>query len=108
MTFFNFHQNNSGGSFDLDEAAGITAYVIVEAADYDTAVAKAEEIGLYWGGVESGQDCECCGDRWSTPWGGGTEVPLIYGRPVAEYGGRWMPEGKNVAVHFADGTVEWH
>lgn len=63
--FFDFSQNNSGGSFVFDEQRGITHFVIVEAMDADHANSVAENIGLYFNGCESGNDCDCCGDRWS-------------------------------------------
>ena len=28
----------------------------------------AEDIGLYFDGVEQGMDCSCCGDRWYRAW----------------------------------------
>jgi hypothetical protein len=109
--FFHFSQNNSGGSFDFDEKTGITHHVVIEADDYDHANYRAERIGLYFGG---GMDCPCCGDRWSSQWSGekGNEEPKVYDKPVAEYdiqrySTRWMDPGKEIAVHYCDGRVEW-
>lgn len=62
--FYTFRQNNSGGGFVYDPDEGIGLYVIIEADDEDHAIRRAEEIGLYFDGVESRGDCECCGDRW--------------------------------------------
>ena len=62
--FYVFRQNNSGGSWDIDELNGIGKIVIVEADNEDSAVEEAEKIGLYFDGVKKGLDCECCGDRW--------------------------------------------
>jgi hypothetical protein len=62
MPFFHFDQNNSGGSYDIDD--NVSPLVIIEAADDDAAYDKALEIGIYFGGVADGRDCECCGDRW--------------------------------------------
>ena len=107
--FFNFSQNNSGGSFVLDEAAGITHYVIVEAVDADHANRRAEEIGLYFGGLD---DCPCCGDRWSSQWDNtdGYDFPSIYGEPIDTHVTlhAWMPPGKESVVHYLDGRKEWH
>ena len=64
MKFYQFRQNNSGGSFHHDAAAGIGYNVIIEANSETEAICKAEDIGLYFDGVDSGDDCECCGDRW--------------------------------------------
>lgn len=108
MSFFHYSQNNSGGSFTFDEAAGITHHVVVEADSADEANERAERIGLYFDGA---YDCPCCGDRWSSQWrdeSGETE-PSVYGEPVAAFKGhRWMDAGKEIAVHFADGRVSWH
>jgi len=61
-TWYHFRQNNSGGGWDIDENVGQD--VFIEAHDADEANARADEIGIYFDGVDSGQDCECCGDRW--------------------------------------------
>lgn len=108
MPFYEFDQNNSGGSFDFDEDAGITRIVIIEADDAEEANYKARRIGLYFGG--SG-DCPCCGDRWYEQWGGdkGDDVPSSFGTPVqdVEWGVglnyKWIKDGPEVYVHFKDG-----
>lgn len=66
MSFFAYRQNNSGGSFMCDE--NVAHLVVIEAADAATADALAETHGIYFDGVESGQDCSCCGDRWDRAW----------------------------------------
>jgi hypothetical protein len=71
--FFCFDQNNSGGSFVVDEK--LTHRVIVEADDEDEASDIGERLGVYFNGCEDGYDCDCCGDRWYTP----SEVELQYG-----------------------------
>lgn len=58
--FFEFSQNNSGGSFD-----GFARFVFIQARNADDANARAEKLGLYFDGCENGIDCDCCGDRWS-------------------------------------------
>lgn len=65
--FFEFNQNNSGGTFITDASRGIGEYVIIEAADAKEANSLAQQKGLYFDGCESGQDCDCCGDRWYDP-----------------------------------------
>jgi hypothetical protein len=43
--------------------------------------------GIYFNGVEDGQDCECCGDRWYPQLNYiGDDEPIVYGTPVADYG----------------------
>lgn len=66
--WFEFKQNNSGGSFDHDPRKGIGFAVYVEADDAEHANYRARRIGLYFNGCESGIDCSCCGDRWSEAW----------------------------------------
>jgi len=113
MGFLTFNQNNSGGSFDFSETAGITHYVIVEAATLADGISRAEDIGIYFNGCSSGRDCSCCGDRWSEPWDDDfTDEPTVYGHKASEYGkdglsSSWMDDSKEIAVHYADGRIEW-
>lgn len=112
--FYTFGQNNSGGSFHNDRTLGIGSYVIVEADDFEHANERAREIGLYFDGVDSGDDCECCGDRWYPKWEGdkGTPTPMIYGDEVH---GRGISEemeldwicndGNPSYIHFLDGRI---
>lgn len=65
--FYEFSQNNSGGSFDVDE--NVCHRLFIEADSEKEAIRKAEDLGCYWDGVENGSDCACCGDRWHTPYG---------------------------------------
>ena len=60
--FYEYRQNNSGGSFHRDEKIGIDEYVYIEAESAEEANTKAEKVGLYF---EGKGDCECCGNRWS-------------------------------------------
>lgn len=39
--FYHYRQNNSGGQFVFDDAAGVGVHVIVEAVDSDHADARA-------------------------------------------------------------------
>ena len=102
MKFFMYNQNNSGGSFDFDEDTGITHYVIVEAESGREADAKFEGIGGYFDGCENGGDCPCCGDRWYPAEGEPVATAFERNRLMP-----WMPAGKECAVHYADGRVEW-
>jgi hypothetical protein len=76
MKFYEFRQNNSGGSFNVDN--NVAHMVLIEANDYGEAITIAESLGIYFDGVEDGMDCECCGDRWSRPWYA-MEFPYRYG-----------------------------
>lgn len=63
MKFYEFNQNNSGGSFDVDDK--VCHRVFIESDNKDEAIDKALELGIYFDGVRDGIDCPCCGDRWS-------------------------------------------
>ena len=115
MPFFQFKQNNSGGSFMHDEKSGIGYAVIIEAENAPLANHFAEEIGLYFDGVRDGRDCGCCGDRWSEAWKeDGDTVPSIYSQPVEEAAkidpkaswSSWW--GLPIYVHYRDGRVVKH
>jgi hypothetical protein len=99
MKWFHYSQNNSGGSFDIDPARGIGPHVWVEAPSIAAANAIAQSKGVYFNGCETGQDCPCCGDRWSEPWDDdGKDVPLIY----PQYAFGWHDA---VYFHRLDGTL---
>lgn len=103
--FFCFNQNNSGGSFAFDEKSGLTHYVVIEAANQSSANARAELIGIYFNGCDDGQDCPCCGDRWSEAWDDGKDSPAAsVGYTPSTF---WMKSDKEMAVHYLDGHIEW-
>ena len=110
MAFYHLCQNNSGGVFDFDEAAGITHHIVIEADSAEEAISRAERIGCYWNGVAKGDDCDCCGDRWYKPCGyDAREFPHTFGGPlgIATRDSGWMKAGRETAVHYKDGRVEW-
>lgn len=85
MPFWNFRQNNSGGSFVFDSDRGISVNVIVEAENVHAACERAKHIGLYFDGCRDGYDCNCCGDRWSRPYDdNGDPIPMIYDHDVSD------------------------
>jgi hypothetical protein len=91
--FYEYDQNNSGGSFHNSEKEGIAEYVIIEALNAAHANARAEEIGLYFNGCDAGKDCSCCGDRWY--------------RVYENYGSETIEESlyrTNCFVHYLDGS----
>jgi hypothetical protein len=113
--FFHFNQNNSGGRFT--HVKGKIGYaVIVEADNYEDANKRAENIGLYFDGCDSGYDCPCCGDRWYPQYDNerGDKVPSIYGQnlkqsaKVSGFNVGWW--GLPVYVHYKNGEVKefWH
>lgn len=95
--FWNFRQNNSGGNFVIDDNIAIGPQVWIEADNIDAAINKATSIGIYFNGVEDGQDCECCGDRWYVPYGDGEEKVK-----TSKYDFHWHD---TVYVHNIDGTI---
>jgi hypothetical protein len=110
MSFYEYHQNNSGGSFEYDAERGITYAVVVEAENPKVADARAEVIGLYFDGCSDGRDCDCCGDRWSRAYGKGTETPKVYSEEPSKAAAdcMWKREcPQPVCVHYADGRKEW-
>ena len=64
--FYEFAQNNSGGSFDVDDK--VCHRLFIEAVNIHDAIGKALELGVYFDGCLNGKDCSCCGDRWSEPY----------------------------------------
>jgi hypothetical protein len=72
-----FRQNNSGGDFVIDEHRGIGPNVWIEADSVDEANEIAMGLGIYFDGVEDGEDCPCCGDRWYEAWEE-HEAPIIH------------------------------
>jgi hypothetical protein len=108
--FYEYIQNNSGGSFDFDISRGITHIVIIEADNYMEANSKAEDIGLYFDG--SG-DCQCCGNRWDEVHDEdeATKEPMYCGEPIeaikdCKY--KWMDDGHEAAVHYINGDIKWY
>lgn len=98
--FWEFNQNNSGGRFHIQDGNGIGPRVWIEAANLGDAVRRAKDIGIYFNGVDSGEDCSCCGDRWHEPWDDeGKEAPEI--KPQWDF--NWHD---TVYVHHFDGSIE--
>lgn len=98
--FYTVSQNNSGGGFDHNPAAGIGYAVCVEAVDEDHAKGRLRRITDYYAG--KGYDCPCCGERWSL-WideDDASEQPTMYGEPLK--GGWGIPS----YIHYLDGTIE--
>lgn len=62
--FYLFDQNNSGGSFIVNDK--VCHRLFIEADCGGDALEIAESLGCYWDGVSKGIDCPCCGDRWSS------------------------------------------
>ena len=110
MKFFEFSQNNTGGSFDVDE--NVAHRVLIEADTADEAIEKAESLGMYWDGVENGMDCPCCGDRWYRPWSDdGKEFPYTYGsfekKEAEKIAEKYQAEFRKTEGKKTYGNREW-
>ena len=101
--FFTFDQNNSGGSFDQNDNVDI--YVIIEAKNAKEANLLADDVGIYFDGCETGQDCSHCGDRWyPASDSSGDSEPMIYGKPAKEYEVNMrIRENMNCIVYYLNG-----
>jgi cytochrome c oxidase assembly protein Cox11 len=64
MKFYEFEQNNSGGTYVIDDK--VNHIVFIEAASNVNADSIAEDLGVYFNGCDDKIDCYCCGDRWSS------------------------------------------
>jgi hypothetical protein len=104
--FYVFRQNNSGGSFDIND--DVTQFVIIEADSAADANSRAVGIGIYFEGVDKDLDCGCCGDRWVEAWSEkGEPEPELYGQPIASYKPWFKPDGQPYAyIYYKDGRKE--
>ena len=96
MPFYEFSQNNSGGTFTVDD--DLCGRLIIEADSPEDAISKAEDLGCYWDGVAKGIDCPCCGDRW-------------YRNPDEVNIEKYATEGYDVYIHdgiYSDTVAEWN
>jgi hypothetical protein len=98
--YYEYSQNNSGGSFVLDFKRGIGHTVWVEATSKEDADRRAEAIGLYFDGYG---DCSCCGNRWSEAWGDGEEIDRDAIHQSLKSGGGMRTV---VFVHNIDGSFD--
>ena len=105
LKFYTFRQTNTGGKFEVNK--NISQFVLIEALSYKEANERAEGIGIYFNGCESGLDCDCCGDRWDEldEYNKGTESPEIYGKKPSEYVS-YSPFDYEYRIHFANGNIE--
>ena len=104
--FYTYSQNNSGGSFIGPH------HVIVEADSARQANSIAQDHDVYFDGVEFGDDCECCGDRWIPieKDSEGTQSPMIFGdtdiqQTLNEYR---TSDSRSAIVVYLDGSVDYY
>ena len=102
--FYTFHQNNSGGKFEVDKT--IKHYVVIEADNANEANTFAEYLGIYFDGVEDGYDCPCCGDRWCrVDESDAKEIPCLYGHDITKYKSEWA-DGEEYTIYYKNGDVK--
>lgn len=85
--WYEFYQNNSGG----DEILTLGQPIWVEADSADQANERALEFGVYFDGVDSGEDCDCCGNRW-------TRAREEWSQKETPSGGALLPLGPKVIL----------
>jgi hypothetical protein len=109
LKWYEFSQNNSGGSFVVNE--NLSHRVYIQALDTASAISKAEDMGIYFNGCEDGRDRSCCGDRWHEPYGE-VKFPLEYGndlifKNIEEYAQYLADEygwtRPDIYLHYANG-----
>lgn len=107
--WYEYSQNNSGGTHVYDDNRGLSEWVFIEADSAKEADEHAESIGIYFNGVDDDMDCDCCGDRWYSQawWGGGDDKGKSLDElreainTVLKY--RWRADGNAIYIHFKDG-----
>lgn len=121
LKWYHYNQSNSGGYFLSDDY--VAQHVFIQAPSEVTADAMAEHVGIYFDGSETGQDCECCGDRWTSAYDISGLITYIYKDGIgyeyitfddmdslaqakandSMYG---YPNENICIVYYADGTVK--
>ena len=102
--YYTYRQNNSGGRFITDDE--VCGFVVIQAHDEKDADRRAQNIGIYFNGVDAGWDCSCCGDRWDEAWEDGTEQPELYGKTPEDYNDAFTKKGEVFCrVYYIDGSV---
>jgi hypothetical protein len=98
LKWFRFSQNNSGGSFVVNE--NVCEEVFIQATSAREAISKAEEF------CDNSDSCSCCGDRWGL-WvddSDGHDLPTVYGKTIYEEAPSMFRE--EARLHYYDGRVE--
>lgn len=98
--WYRYKQNNTGGSFEIDDKTGIGPVVFVQAFTPEGANKRANEIGIYFNGCTQGFDCDCCGDRWY-PAEDFDKSDKVVLHPDYDF---WWHN--TVYLHYLDGRIE--
>lgn len=101
LRWYEFRQNNSGGTYHVNEHEA--HWVFVQAASAEEAVARFEPC------ANNMDSCQCCGDRWSIDWvdeSDAADVPSIYGVPLHLYVDEsWTRSYPEARLYKYDGTI---
>ena len=103
--YYHFRQNNSGGSFVINDR--VAHHMVIQAYSAEDANSRALGLGIYFDGCETGEDCECCGDRWYPQESEryATDVPLVHRDPPEKVDDFFTPPGQPVChVYHLDGS----
>ena len=99
MKWFYYSQNNSGGSFVVNDSVSVC--VFIQAPNARMATSRAEEI------LDNSDSCECCGDRWSIYYmddSDGYDEPTIYNELMVDlFKDAYR---RSARLHYFDGKVE--
>lgn len=102
--FWDYRQNNSFGFF-IDDGI-VSILVLIEADTAEEADTRAQDLGIYFDGLESGRDCECCGSRWTSAYDSCEDIQTEIRQCVKSYGQGWGIK-RPVVVHFKSGPVHY-
>ena len=92
VSYYVYHQNNSGGGFEKP-----AINVVVKASNFKEANAIFETIeNCYFDGCRRKMDCSCCGDRWSDKYGE-SDYNIF----------KTLKEAKKIVEVFANGGFGW-
>lgn len=98
LKWYCFRQNNSGGSFIVNDSLG--HYLFVQERSAEAANQYAERV------CDDSDYCPCCGPRWDIDVSteDGYDEPHVYNTPLVSYKPDWTE--KVSKLHYFDGHIE--
>ena len=107
VKWYHVSQNNTGGTFRVDD--NLAYHVFFQATSAKHAEAIADDI------LDNSGSCSCCGNRWDTYWDedDGYDVPSVYGDPYIPERGKYkfcyVESADYARLHYLDGrVVKWN
>ncbi len=97
LSWFTFRQNNSGGSFMVNDY--VAQFVSVQAASVEEASATLQCYATNAG------SCSCCGDRWNFDFAEKGRVPVYAEQPLYLLLGTHFGLYYEARLHRYDGSV---